>query len=267
MKHNVKFILALVFLVCSVPALAASTQEEIADLKAEVAELKMDKLIKGQEDMQKTLEEVKKLIESAAARGSSGSGTTFTEQVVDVGGSPFKGDEDAPLTLLEFSDYQCPFCSRFARDTMPKIIDEYVSTGKVKFVMKENPLTSIHKQAFDASLAALCAQDQGKYWDMHDIMFANMKQLSNEDLKAYAAAIELDAAEFEECLDSRKHEKRVNSDIAAASKMGVRGTPGFLLGVTDQSDPNKSLMKGYIRGAKSFEEFKGGIDDMLKEVN
>lgn len=258
MKHNVKFILALAFLVSSLPALAASTQEEITDLKSEVAELK-----KGQEDMQKTLEEIKKLVQS----GARGGGATFKEQVVDFEGSPFKGEEDAPLTLLEFSDYQCPFCARHARETAPKIMDEYVSTGKVKFVMKEKPLTSIHKQAFDASLAGLCAQDQGKYWDMHDIMFANMKQLSNEDLKAHAAAIELDAAEFAECLDSRKYEKQVNSDIAAATKMGITGTPGFLLGVTDRSDPNKALMKVFIRGAQSFDNFKASIDNMLKEAN
>lgn len=260
MKNKFILILALSLLVCALPASGASTAKEIADLKAEVASLK-----EGQEEAQKTLDEIKKLLESGArAAGNAGA---FQEQLVDFSDSPVKGQEDATLTLLEFSDYQCPFCARHYRDVMPAIVDEYVATGKVKYVMKENPLTSIHKQAFDASLAALCAHDQGKYWEMHNVLFDNQKQLSNDDLKAHADSIGLDANEFAECFDSRKYEKQVNRDLATATKLGVRGTPGFLLGLTDPSAPNKAMMTVYIRGAQSIDSFKASIEDLLERAN
>ena len=127
MKNTFKIVLALMLAGCSLQVLAASTTEEIAELKSEVAELK-----KGQEDMQKTLEEIKKLVQS----GARGGGATFKEQVVDFKGSPVKGEEDAELTLLEFSDYQCPFCARFYEETEGQIADTYVADGTVYFVYR-----------------------------------------------------------------------------------------------------------------------------------
>jgi protein-disulfide isomerase len=258
---NLAFLTSLLgLLFFSVSTWAAPTDKDIEEIKAEINSLK-----EGQQATQKSLEEIKKLLEQGA-RPAARRAPAFEEQVVDVSGSPFMGENDAPLTLVEFSDYECPFCARHYHNVMPLLKEEYIASGKLKFVMKENPLTSLHRNAFNASLAALCAEDQGEYWSMHNVMFENMKRLTANDLKQHAADIGLDTAAFNECLDSRKYEKAVNDDLAMASKLGVRGTPGFLLGVTDAEDSDKALMKVYIKGAQSIQNFRAQIDRMLDEA-
>ena len=118
----------------------------------------------------------------------------------------------------------------------------------------------------NASLAALCAGDQDKYWEMHDMLFDNQRELGVDNLKAFAATIGLDTAAFNECLDSKKYRNRVNGDIASGAKFGVRGTPGFVLGLTDPDDPDKANMSVYIKGAQSFDNFKQAIDGLLESA-
>ena len=165
-------------------AWSASTKEEIQELKAQIAEV------------QKDLAEIKKLIkENAAAPAprAAAPAVAFKEQVMSVADAPYMGKEDATLTLVEFSDYQCPYCARNYRDVFPpKLKSEYIDTGKVKFVMRENPILSIHSKAMGASIAALCAGEQGKYWDMHNMLFDNQRELAEDNLKAYAGTIGLD---------------------------------------------------------------------------
>ena len=242
---------------CSFSAWSASTKQEMINLQTEIAALKA-----GQEAMQKDLAEIKTLVQQGA-RGAPAA-PAFREQAVSTGTAPFKGEATAPLTLIEFSDYQCPFCSRHAKDVMPKIVTDYVDTGKLKYVMFENPISALHKNAYNASLAALCAGDQGKYWEMHNIMFDNQKELEVEKLKAYALTIGLNAAEFDPCLDSKKYEKQVNTDLATATRLGVQGTPGFVIGLTDPKDPGKATMSVYIKGAQSFDQFKANIEQLLE---
>ena len=170
---------------------------------------------------------------------------------MSIGLSPYKGKANATVTMVEFSDYQCPFCSRNYRDVMPTLETEYVDTGKLKFVMRENPIPSLHRNAMNASLAALCANDQDKYWEMHNILFENQRELGVDNLKTFAGTIGLDTASFNECLDSKKYQKRVNDDIASGTKFGVRGTPGFVIGLTDPDDPDKATMSVYIKGTDS----------------
>jgi len=224
----------------------------------------VEALHKGQEGIQKDLEEIKKLLREGARAAPSE--PAFKEQVVSVGPSPYKGASDATVTLIEFSDYQCPFCSRHARDVMPTLVEEYVETGKLKYVMRENPIASIHRNAVNASMAALCAKDQNQYWDMHDVMFENQKQLGLENLKQYAADIGLETTQFNECLESQKYKEQVDSDLASAAKLGVSGTPGFVLGLTDPEDDDKVLLTKYIRGAQSLPVIKQAIDDLLAEA-
>jgi len=241
---------------CSFSAWSASTKQEMINLQTEIAALKA-----GQEAMQKDLAEIKTLVQQGARAAPAA--PAFREQVVSIGAAPFKGEATATLTLIEFSDYQCPFCSRHYRDVMPQIVSEYVDTGKLKYVMFENPISALHQNAYNASLAALCAGDQGKYWEMHNIMFANQKALEVDKLKSYAVSIGLKAAEFDTCLDSKKYEKQVNSDLAIATSLGVEGTPGFVIGLTDPKDPGKATMSAYIKGAQGFDKFKANIDQLL----
>ncbi|MCH5374203.1 MAG: thioredoxin domain-containing protein [Planctomycetes bacterium] len=243
----------LMLLVATQPAHAKSTKEEVIELKAQVAE------------MQKDLAEIKVLLrQRPLAPSPSARESAFQPQTISLGNSPVKGDENAPVTIIEYSDYQCPFCARNFREVLPIIQSEYIDTGKVRFVMRENPLANLHKDATNASMAALCAHDQGEYWAMHDIMFQNPKQLGVDNLKEYATQVGLDSAAFNECLDSQKHAKTVRSDMASGTKLGVRGTPAFVIGLTQQDDPDKVDARLFIKGAQGIDQFRASIDDLLE---
>ncbi len=155
--------------------------------------------------------------------------------------------------------------------TLPQIQRDYINTGKVKYVFRDLPLESIHKQAFKAHEAANCAGDQGKYWEMHDQLFTNQKKMRRKDLSAYAKAIGLSAyakaiglnlSVFEGCMDSGKHVKRIRKDIASAVDVGIRGTPTFLLGYTE-SDPSKVKAVKMLRGAQPYRQFQQAFDQLL----
>jgi len=256
MKKTLLVAISAGMLLFSFPAWSDSTKEEVLQLRIQVTEI------------QKELAEIKQMIKDAAAgaRAPAARNAGFTQQSISIGDSPFKGKADAPVTVIEYSDYQCPFCARSYRDVMPILQEEYIDTGKVRFVMRENPLVSIHKDATNASIAALCAGDQGKYWEMHNQLFDNQKALAVDNLKSYAESIGLDTAEFNDCLDNKKTEEQVRADMASASKLGMAGTPGFFIGLTDGNDPDKVELSVYLRGAKPIDDFRASIDDLLNSV-
>ncbi len=161
---------------------------------------------------------------------------------------PSLGRASAPVTLIEFSDFQCPFCQRVA-PTIKKIRDTY--GDKVRIVWKDFPLTQIHPQAFKAGEAAHCAGDQGKYWEYHDRLFANQGQLQPEELKQHAAALGLDAAAFNACLDSSKYGERVRDGVAQGTRLGVNSTPTIYI--------NGRVLSG----AQPYEAFVSVIDEEL----
>ncbi|MCP3143775.1 thioredoxin domain-containing protein [Pyxidicoccus xibeiensis] len=168
------------------------------------------------------------------------------KQVAATGAS--KGKEGAPVTIVEFSDFECPFCSR-ANPAVDQVMKEY--GDKVRVVFRHFPL-DFHKKAPKASEAALCAGDQGKFWEMHDALFANQQKLDVPDLKKHAADLKLDSAKFDKCLDSGEKAAVVQADLADGKKAGVTGTPAFFI--------NGILLSG----AQPFEEFKSIIDEELK---
>lgn len=135
---------------------------------------------------------------------------------------PFMGPSDAPVTIVEFSDFECPYCSRMAK-TIKKVASDY--SESVKLVFRQFPLTRIHSNAQKAAEAALCAADQGKFWEMHDLMFEDQKKLKVEDLKEKAVSLGLRKEEFDQCLDSSKHAEVVSSDLYDGVRAGVSGTP------------------------------------------
>ncbi len=161
---------------------------------------------------------------------------------------PSKGPNDAKVTIIEFSDFQCPFCSR-AAVTVDQVMEQYA--GKVKLVFRHFPL-EFHEKAPKAAEAALCANEQKKFWEFHDVLFKNQEKLSVEDLKTHATSLGLDAAKFAECLDSGKMKKTVDEDAAAGKKVGVTGTPAFFVNGT------------MLSGAQPIEAFKEAIDAELK---
>jgi len=141
---------------------------------------------------------------------------------------PFEGSADAPVTIIEFSDYECPFCARFNSQTLPALREQYIETGKVKHVFRDFPL-GFHAKAQKAAEAAECAEEQDKYWEMHDKIFENQSAMGVADLKQYAADLGLNSGEFDECLDSGEMAEEVQKDLADGSKYGVSGTPTFFV--------------------------------------
>ena len=145
---------------------------------------------------------------------------------------------------------------------MPEIEKEYISTGKVKYVFLDFPL-DFHKQAFKAAEAAHCAGEQGKYWDMHDKIFADQKAMEPKDLSEYAKAIGIDTAKFQQCLDSGKYADAIKKDRTEGQKAGATGAPGFFLGYTDPAKPGTVKATKMIKGAVPYSKFKETIDSLL----
>lgn len=173
---------------------------------------------------------------------------------VSVDDDPIKGNKAAPVTIVEFSDFECPFCGKFYTETYKQIIDTYVTTGKASLVFRDFPLSSIHPDAEKAAEAAECANEQGKFWEMHNKLFENQQALSVDNLKQYAKDLKLNTVKFNDCLDTGKYEAEVAKDTKEAASYGVTGTPAFFI--------NGRL----IAGAYPFSEFKKIIDEELAKV-
>jgi protein-disulfide isomerase len=279
MKNFLVLAAAALSLAMSTPGLA-QTAKDLGELKREIESLKA-----GQLAIQKDLADIKSMLlqrevqnlrdqlqarpaaqgaGSAPAAAPTAGAAQETLTVVSIDGGAVKGDANAKITLVEFTDYQCPFCSRHYRDTMPQIIKDYVDTGKVKYVLREFPLEAIHPLAFKASEAAQCAGEQGKYWEMHDRLFANQNALAQAQLLGHGEAIALDAAKFKSCLDGGKFAAKVRKDLGDAQKAGATGTPTFYLGRTDPGGREvKSVRK--LVGAQPYASFKDAIDTLLAQ--
>ena len=154
-------------------------------------------------------------------------GTVSMSSILDD--DPFFGSADAPVTIVEFSDYECPFCGRHATGTFPSIKTKYIDTGKVKYVVRDFPL-SFHPQAQKGAEATDCANEQGKFQEMHDKIFANQASMSVASFKQWARDLGLNGANFDSCLDTGKYAAEVNSDFSAGAALGVSGTPTFFIG-------------------------------------
>lgn len=146
-----------------------------------------------------------------------------------VDDDPILGDKNAPVTIIEFSDYQCPFCGRFFSQTLPQIKEKYINTGKARLVYRDFPLDSIHQEATPAAIAANCAGEQGKYFEFHDKIFENQAALGTENYKKWAAELELDTKKFNECVDTQKYASEVRKDFSDGAAVGVQGTPAFFI--------------------------------------
>ena len=162
-----------------------------------------------------------------------------------------KGDANAPVTIIEFSDFECPFCARWYSQTLSQIEEKYIKTGKVKLVFRDFPL-SFHANAQKASEAAECAKDQGKFWEMHDKLFESGVVGGVPTFKGYAKGLGLDSAKFDACLDSGEKASEVQKDMADGSAAGVSGTPGFFINGVK------------VVGAQPFQVFEQLIEAELK---
>jgi protein-disulfide isomerase len=145
---------------------------------------------------------------------------------VSTEGAPVRGAADAPVTIVEFSDFECPFCKQ-TNPTLKQLLERY--PGKVRLAYRDFPLDSIHPQARRAAEAARCAQDQGKFWEYHDVLFTQSPQLALEDLRRYAGQVGLDVTKFDGCLAAGVHKAAVQRDLDEGNRLGVTGTPAFFI--------------------------------------
>lgn len=179
------------------------------------------------------------------------------EVAVEAGDSPYKGALNAPVTIVEFTDYQCPYCGRHFEQTYPSIMKDYVETGKVRYVVKNFPL-DFHPEAQKSAEAALCVRDQkgdSGYFGMHDKLFENQDSLSVDNYKEWARELGVNGDKFDDCLDSGKYEDVVKEDLTYGQQLGVSGTPGFFIGNEEGYVP--------VSGAQPYSVFKQVIDSKL----
>ena len=176
---------------------------------------------------------------------------------------PVIGDPNATISIIEFSDFQCPFCARFHIQTLPSILEEYVDQGKVKLIFRDFPIQNIHPNALPASVAAECANEQGKFKEMHDELFDNQKEWSGLEtanamslFSQYALEMGLEQEIFDSCLTNGKYIEEIRNDLNDGRTYGVSGTPGFFIG-------NDQIGYVELKGAQPFESFKKVIDAQL----
>lgn len=206
-----------------------------------------------------TTSETNNVNEPAAGDAASVSAVTNpqapveTPQVVrydiPVDDDPILGAEDAPITIIEFSDYECPYCRQWHADVYVQLLDTY--GDQIRFVYRDFPLESIHANAKPAAEAANCANEQGVFWDYHDKLFSMELGLSSDAYQEYASQLDLDADEFKECIESGRFQEEVQSDFEFAANLGVRSTPTFFInGIA-------------VVGAQPFEVFQQVIEKEL----
>lgn len=224
----------------------AGVEEDIGVLREDMAQMKKD------------LGEIKSLLQGAITGGEANKSTG----TVTITGRPTLGAKDAPVTIVEFSDFQCPYCRRYSLTVFPALKRDYIDTGKVRYVFRDFPLSSIHQEAAKAHESAHCAGDHNKYWEMHDVLFRMQKDLVVPSLKKYAANLGIDPNAFGDCLDSGRYSADIQKDIDNGVAAGVRGTPSFFIG---KSESGESITGTLVRGAQPLSQFKQVIGQFLKD--
>ena len=175
-----------------------------------------------------------------------------------------QGKADAPLTLIEYSDFTCGYCLKFFKETLPKLQATYIDTGKIRFVYRDYPRAD-RGVGVEAAVAARCAGAQGRYWAMHDRLFGEGSRLDSGGFKSFAKTLGLDQEQFGKCFDERRHLESIFQDRREANRWGFHGTPGFILMQT-VTGPTEKVPAVAIPGAFPFEAFAEEIDRMLSKV-
>ena len=229
------------------PANSASIQEQLDDLRA------------GQQRLLTELEQIKVLLQERAGRTNGPARPNVA--TANVHGEPFRGTNTARLAIIEYSDFDCSFCGRYARGVFPKLDAEYVRSGKVKYFFRDLPEANDTNAWFKAR-AARCAGDQGKFWEMHDLLFST-QEAQGPDVLALGSTLGLSTDEFNQCLASEKYLINIQRSAAGAKRMGLYGTPAFLIGPLTE-DGDFVRVKKVLVGVESYQSLKEVLDDILK---
>lgn len=206
------------------------------------------------------LKEIRRVLEKIEKQGGRAQRPSRpTTASVSIKDKQVMGADDAPVTVVEFTDYQCPFCLRFTKTTFPHLKKKYIDTGKVRWVGMNLPLP-FHKDARKAAQAAHCAGEQEKFWEMRQVLFKNPKQLGVEHLPAHAESLSLDMDAFNQCLASERHLAQIDQEAKDANAVRLTGTPSFIVGKT----ASDKITGQVVIGAQPLKVFDAAIDKALK---
>jgi protein-disulfide isomerase len=211
------------------------------------------------DEILKELRQIRQLLERQQAKGAAQpqEEAPTKAKISDLSKVSMLGSKEAPFTIVEFTDYQCPFCQRFHVTSFPELKKAYIDTGKVRFYSKDMPL-DFHPNAMRAAMAARCAGEQGKFWELRDTMGANPNSLDIEHILNFAGNLKLDTGTLRACIEGGKYKETVQNDVLEAMKIGANGTPTFIVGKSVGEGVDGEL----IVGALPFQMF----DSKLKEL-
>lgn len=202
--------------------------------------------------------------QSAGSQDGAGSGGSGSVSVrVNIAGDSFRGSAEAPVTLIEYGDYQCSFCGKFKRDIYSRLDADYIQTSRLRYIYRDLPLKS-HEFALHAARAALCAKEQGKYWEMHERIFALEQSFSETELQEQAQALGLRMQNFRACVEDARSEAMIRRGIEEAGKMQIAATPTFVVG-TGEPGENWINVSAIIVGIKTLAEYRSIIDRLLAD--
>jgi len=234
----------------------ASAQQAAGQQPATITAEQADSIVQELKAIRKLLENIdKKSIAQAPQRPP----VPQTAKVA-IKDTESLGSTEAPVTVVEFTDYQCPYCLKFVNNTFPKLKEQFIDTGKVRWVVRDMPL-GFHKNARKAAQAAHCAGEQDKFWEMRTALFLNAKKLEEENLPTYAQTIGLDMTAFDSCLASDRHLAEIDKSAQDAGTVQITGTPTFVVGKasSDWVEGNR------VVGARDYKVFDENIRKMLEE--
>jgi len=212
------------------------------------------------DEILKELRQIRQLLEKQQAKpGQPQEEAPTRAKITDLSGVSMLGSKAAPITIVEYTDYQCPFCQRFHVTAFSELKKAYIDTGKVRFFSKDMPL-DFHPNAMRAAMAARCAGEQGKFWELRDTMGANPNSLDLEHIVGFAADLKMDTNALRACIDSGKYKERVQNDVLEAMKIGANGTPTFIIGKSVGEGVDGEL----VVGALPFQMFDLKLKDLSK---
>ncbi len=221
----------------------------------------IDELKEGQQRLLKEVEEIKQLLQQRSSRTDFAAQPTVPAvSSVNVRGEPFRGDPGAKVAIMEFSDFDCSFCAKYAREVFPRLDQDYVKPGKIRYFFRDLPGPG-ETNALVKARAARCAGDQAKFWEMHDLLFA-VQGTPAGDLAPLAQTLGLDIEEFNECLSTEKYAQNIQRSVAGAKRMGIFGTPAFLIGTLTEDRDFLRVTKVLV-GTQTYEGLKPLLDDLL----
>src|SRR5712691_4113453 len=232
-------------------------QGDLSALRTDVRALQAE-----QQQIITRLDELKQLLQvNGRPANSAVLPSTQPPSTLDIHGESFRGDGGARVAIIEYADFECPYCGQHARQVYPQIVESYIKTGKVKYFYRDLPLP-MHPHAMSAARAGRCAGEQGKYWEIHDNLFANQTALGLKDISDRAQALGIDVEKLSDCLSSDKYTDEIRKSVSEAQKLGIDGTPTFFIGVIVENGDVVKIEKA-IKGASPFEVFKTSLDALL----